>query len=171
MPCCNTATHKRLQCVLCSSCSYTANAAKQRTGLYSGVYCDCTHSTAANSRPTQAAIIPPAPRWSAHTRPDALHRYRILPPRRTLYRSVQTAYYNKVYKGAGARLLWIHARRRSIPQTMPARRLAVWHRVSLAPSTRRSSPAAGARRAARNYWRLAPQLFSGFRPIANKGEQ
>lgn len=44
-------------------------------------------------------------------------------------------------------------------------RLALaWHRVSLAlcflPGT-----------AARNYWRLPPHLFSGFRPIANKGQQ
>lgn len=37
--------------------------------------------------------------------------------------------------------------------------------------TRRGSPATGARRAARNHWRLPPHLFSGFRPIANKGEQ
>lgn len=41
----------------------------------------------------------------------------------------------------------------------------------LAPFTRRGSPVAGARRAARNHWRLPPQLFSGFRPIANKGKQ
>jgi hypothetical protein len=54
-----------------------------------------------------------------------------------------------------------------------ARRLAIWHRspVSLAPSTRCGSPAAGARRAARNHWRLPPHLFSGFRPIANRGQQ
>ena len=59
-----------------------------------------------------------------------------------------------------------------------ARRLAIWHRsavrayrVSPAHSTRRGSPAAGAWRAARNHWRLAPQLFSGFRPIANRGRQ
>lgn len=37
--------------------------------------------------------------------------------------------------------------------------------------TRRDSPAAGARRAARNHWRLPPYLFSGFRPIANRGQQ
>ena len=70
-------------------------------------------------------------------------------------------------------LLWIHARRCSRSQTVPARRgqllLCVdrWqvlhpahllrgqrlhlYRVSPAPSTRRGSPAAGARRAARNY--------------------
>ena len=29
----------------------------------------------------------------------------------------------------------------------------------------------GARRAARNHWRLSPHLFSGFRPIANRGQQ
>ena len=57
-----------------------------------------------------------------------------------------------------------------------ASRLDAWHRVSgqgtpvgtLYPA---GSPAAGARRAARNNWRLSPQLFSGFRPIANKGQQ
>lgn len=44
-------------------------------------------------------------------------------PRRTLYSSAQPAYYNKVYKGAAVRpLLWIHARRCNIPQTIPARR-------------------------------------------------
>ena len=40
-----------------------------------------------------------------------------------------------------------------------------------ASHARRDSPAAGARRAARNHWRLSPQLFSGFRPIANRGQQ
>ena len=39
---------------------------------------------------------------------------------------------------------------------------AVWHH-----------PPGGAvqRRAARNHWRLPPHLFSGFRPIANRGQQ
>ena len=65
------------------------------------------------------------------------------------------------------RLSWIHARQCSVSQTMPARRgldasharrLKVWHRsavrahrISLAPSTRRNSSAAGAWRAARNH--------------------
>lgn len=53
---------------------------------------------------------------------------------------------------------------------IPSTRSAVSaHR--LAPSARRGSPVAGARRAARNHWRLPPQLFSGFRPIANRGQQ
>lgn len=48
-----------------------------------------------------------------------------------------------------------------------SRRPEVWRRVSshgapAAPFARRGSPAAGARRAARNYWRLPPQLFRAF---------
>jgi hypothetical protein len=43
---------------------YTTPTAKQRTGLYSGFSCDCTRSTAHDTRPAQAAIIPPAPRLS-----------------------------------------------------------------------------------------------------------
>ena len=61
--------------------NYTTSTAKQRTGLYMGVSCDCACSTANDTRPTKAAIIPPVSRW-------------------TLYRSAQVAYYNKVYKGA-----------------------------------------------------------------------
>lgn len=42
--------------------SYTAHAAKQHTGLCRGVSVNLTHSTAYDTRPTQAAIIPPVPR-------------------------------------------------------------------------------------------------------------
>ena len=106
MPCCNTAAYKRLQRLLFRPCSYTAHAAKQRTGLYSGVSCNLPHSTAADTRPIQAAIISPAPRWSVCQRPDALHRYQIPAPRRTLYSSAQPPYYNKVYKGAWGALCY-----------------------------------------------------------------
>lgn len=61
--------------------SYTANTAKQRTGLYRRFSCGLSNSTASNTRPTKAAIIPPA-------------------PRRTLDRSTHPPYYNRVYKGA-----------------------------------------------------------------------
>lgn len=107
----------------CVNANYTAHAAKQRTGLYSGFSCDCTRSTAHNTRQAQAAIIPLAQRRRAYTRPDTLNLYQIPPPRRTLYRSAQAAYYNKVYKRVqGCALLWIHAQRCNIAQTMPARR-------------------------------------------------
>lgn len=68
-----------------------------------GLFCYLSHSTAHDTRPTQAAIIPPAPRWSVHTRPDALHQYQMPAPCRALYRSAQPPYYNKVYKGAAYR--------------------------------------------------------------------
>lgn len=55
--------------------SYTANTAKQRTGLYSGVSCDCTRSTAHDTRPTQADITPLAPRWSASQRRSTSSAY------------------------------------------------------------------------------------------------
>ena len=97
LPCCNTAPYKRLQRVLCRPCSYATNAAKQRTGLYSGFSCDCARSTAHDTRPTQAAIIPPVPRWSVSQRRSTSSAYKIPPPRRTLYRSAQPPYYNKVY--------------------------------------------------------------------------
>ena len=94
----HTATHKRLQRILSCPCSYTANAVKQRTELYSGVSCDCLHPSSNDTRQTQSAIILPVPRWSVPQRPDALHRYKIPAPRRTLYRPAQTTYYNKTYK-------------------------------------------------------------------------
>lgn len=167
--------------------SYTANTAKQRTGLYRRFSCGLSHFTAADARPAQAAIY--------HLRHARAYHSAVAPPTRaryhsragTLDRPAQTAYYNKVYKSAETHLLWIHARQCSISQTMQARRrfdasrarrLSIWHRsavrahrVSLAPSTRRGSPVAGARRAARNHWRLSPHLFSGFRPIANRDQQ
>lgn len=168
---------------------YTVNAAKQRTGLYRGVSCNLTNPTTYDTRPAQAAIMPPAPRWSVSQPPQHLqHIHQIPTPRRTLYRPAQPPYYNKVYKGAAARPCY-----GSMPDSAADRRpcqpggVSMFptssdlrsgtgstvraYPVSPAPSTRRGSPVAGTRRAARNHWRLAPQLFSGFRPIANRGQQ
>lgn len=77
---------------------YTTHAIKQRTGLYSGLSCDCTRSTAHDTRPTQAAIIPPAPRWSVSQRRNASSIYQIPTPRRDAAQASTAAYYNKVYK-------------------------------------------------------------------------
>jgi len=54
--------------------NYTANAAKHHTVLYCGFSGACARSAAHDTRPTQAAIIPPAPRWSVSQRPDDLQR-------------------------------------------------------------------------------------------------
>lgn len=149
MPYCNTIPYKRLQRVLHRQCNYTANDTKQRTRLYRCFSCYLTHSTAHDTRPTQADIIPPA-------------------PRRTLHKSAQPPII----------IRYIGGQRCNIPQTMPARRgqllpsadrWQVLHPECLLRGQRlhlyRVSPAA------RNHWRLLPHLFSGFRPIANKGEQ
>lgn len=93
-----SATHKRLQHVLFRPCSYTVHSTKRRTWLYRGVSSNLTQSTAHYTRPIQSTITPLAPRWSVSQRPDALHRYQVPPPRRTLHRSAQTPYYNKAYK-------------------------------------------------------------------------
>ena len=127
MPCYNTSPHKRLQRILCRQCSYTAHAVKQRTKLYRGFSCDLPHFTAANTRPTQAAIIPPAPRLSVSQRRSTSSTYQIPTTRRTLHRSAQPPYYNKVYKSAEVQHTADHA--------SPAA-------CNLAPSTRRGSPAA-----------------------------
>lgn len=98
MSSCNTATYKRLQRPLFRTCSYTAHAIKQCTRLYRRFSGYLPYSTAANNRPTQAAITLPAPRWSVSQRRSTSSTYQIPPPRRTLCRSAQPPYYNKVYK-------------------------------------------------------------------------
>lgn len=165
---------------MCSKCSYTANAAKQRTGLYSGVSGDCAHSIITDTRPTQAVIMPPAPNWSVSQRRSTSSAYQIPAPRRTLYSSAQTAYYNNVYKGAAYRRLCQPGGVDRWQVLHPAHLLRgqCLHLYSVNPATvstlltpgglrsnagpavrahrlahsaRRGSPAAGARQAARNY--------------------
>lgn len=132
--------------------NYTAQTLKPFTGLYSGFPVDLPHSSAHNTASTQAA------------------------------------YYNKVYKGAP--LLWIHARRGSTSQTVPARRVSASGLHPVQGSARRGLNASHTRRLA--IWHTPPggavqrqghggraeQLaacrrvsFSGFRPIANRGQQ
>ena len=52
----------------CVNAIYTAHATKQHIRLCRGFSCDCTRSTAHYTKPTQAAIIPPVPRWRAYQR-------------------------------------------------------------------------------------------------------
>ena len=182
--------YKRLQRVLFRSCSYTAHTAKRHTWLYRRFSCDFPYSTARDTRPTQAAIIPPATRWSTSQRRSTSSAYQIPAPRRTLYSSAQPPYYNKVYKGAAVRRCYgsmpdSAANRRPCQPggvsvstcTESARRLSIWHRVSSQgvpgrPGTLHpAGQSSGRGTAARNRWRLPPQLFSGFRPITNRGQQ
>lgn len=202
MPECNTAPYKRLQCVLPCQCNYTANAPKQRTGLYSGFSCDCTHSATHDTRPTQADIIPLAPHWRAYTRPGALNLYTGYHCHAgTLHRPAQPPIIIRYIRGCrGAPFCG------SIPDGAAYRRLCQRRRVNsyrvqirwqvlrpahllrgqrlhlcrVSPAGSRCFPRPAAvglapvqrsGRAARNHWRLSPHLFSGCRPIANRGQQ
>ena len=78
---------------------YTANAAKQCTELCRGFSCDCTRSTAHDTKPTQAAIIPPAPRWSVSQRRSTSSTYQIPDATPDAVQLSTAAYYNNVYKG------------------------------------------------------------------------
>ena len=185
-------THAIVYSVFCAAHAvYTSHDIKQHTGLYRRFYCDYARSSAANTRPTHAAIIPPAPRWSVSQRRSASSAYQI-PPSRPDAAQVSTAAYHASPAGSSPTVCGSLASAAPCApadgSTSPpvqgqpgggfdashARRLTIWpgsavraHRVRLAPSTRRSSPVAGTRWAARNHWRLPPYLFSGFRPIAN----
>lgn len=67
----------------------------------------------------------------------ALQRLQRIPDTSATPDAVQVstaAYYNKVYKGAGVRLLWIHARRCNTSQTMPARRGQRLHLHRVSPA-------------------------------------
>ena len=174
----------RLQRVLFRKCNYTAHAIKQHAELYRRFSRNLYRSAAADTRPAQAVKIPPVSRWSVSQRRSTSSAYQIPPPCRDAAQVSTVAYYNKVYKRVhGCALLWIHARRCSIAQTIQARRGGLLASAApgapaeglasppvqgqpgglqsgtgqqsgahrLAPSTRRDSPAAGARRAARNH--------------------
>lgn len=83
----------------------------------------------ANTRPTQAAIMPPAPRWSVPQRRSASGTYQIPAPHRTLYNLAQPPYYNKVYKGATVRPCY-----RSMPDGATHRRPCQPGGVSMLPT-------------------------------------
>lgn len=181
MPRRNTAAYNRLQLVLCCKCNYTSHATKPRAGLCSGVSVDLHIPTHTIQQPHNPTIH--------HMRHAGDHTIKCSTSTDTRYQRHAgrcTAQHNRPII-----IMYIRGQR-CAPVMDPcqpggvsvstctgsARRLEVWHRLavrahraSLVPSTRRGSPAAGARLAARNHWRLSPQLFSGFRPIANKGKQ
>nr|DAE79523.1 MAG TPA: hypothetical protein [Caudoviricetes sp.] len=74
LPYCNTTPYKHLQWPLCRQCNYTASTAKPFTGLYRGFSVDLPYFSAHNTAATQAAYIPPAPRWRAYRQAQHLHR-------------------------------------------------------------------------------------------------
>ena len=156
--------------------SYTTKTPKLFTGLYRCISVDLPHSSAHNTAATQAAYTPTVPRWRAYPQAQHLHRYRITPTHRTLCKPAQPPII----------IMYI-----GVLRCVPVIDLcqAIQHsadRASQAASRYFSRPAAGVLawvslalawhyvfswHGGRNLWRLPPHLFSGFRPIANRGQQ
>ena len=152
-----SATHKRVYSGLfVFRAIYTATEPKPFTGLYSGVSVDLPYSIAHNTAVTQAAYAPPVPRRMAYHQAQHPHRYQTPPPNRDAVQVSTAVYYNKVYKGAGVRPC-----RGSMPDSATHRR----------PCQPGSGAVQQQGHGGRNNWRLPPLLFSGFRPIANRGQQ
>lgn len=169
MPYCNTIPYKRLQRVSHRQCNYTANDTKQRTRLYRCFSCYLTHSTAHDTRPTQADIIPPAPRRTLHksAQPPIIIRYiggaavqhtadHASPAGSspTVCGSLASAAPGAPAEGSVSPPVQGQPGGVSILPTPGGLRSGTGSAVRvhlLAPSTRRDSPAAGARRAARNH--------------------
>lgn len=123
MPCCNTAPYKRLQRVLRRPCNSIPPTPQNSARGFTEAFPAICRIFSLLCGGVSSYTAPPATRWSISQRRSASSVYPIPVPRRTLYRSAQPPYYNKVYKSIAVRpLLWIHARRGSIPQTIPARR-------------------------------------------------
>ena len=152
-PCCNKAPYKRLQRLLSCPCSYTANAVKQRTELYSGVSCDCSHSAANDTRPIQSTITPLAPRWSVSQRRSASSTCQNHRNAKKLHRSAQPQTM-QARRGQRLHLYEVSPAAVSMLPTSGGLQSGTGSAVragTLAPYTRRSSPAGAAQRAARNH--------------------
>ena len=163
MPCCNTAPYKRLQRVLFCKRNYTANTVKKRTGIYRGISCNLTHSSAHSTAATQANYAPPAARWSVSQRRSTSTdtRYQRHAGRCTgqhsrpiIIRYIRVQHIADHASPAGSAPIICGSLASAAPGapaervsvstcTGSARRLAIWHRVNLAPSTRRGSPEHG----------------------------
>lgn len=173
-------------------CSYTDHAAKQRTGLYRGFSDDCTRSTARKyqtntsgynavcatleriTAPQHLQRIPDTRRNAGrytgqHSRPIIIRYIRAYP----CYGSMpDSAAYYRPYKPGGGQRLHLYRVSPAASQYLPrpaACDLAPGKPGALHPAGQSSSRGSSA--AARNHWRLPPYLFSGFRPIANRGQQ
>ena len=70
-----------------------------------GVSVNLTHPSAHNTADTQTAYAPPAPHWRAYRQALHLHRYKIPPPRRTLYRAGQPPIIICIGMGAPVRIV------------------------------------------------------------------
>lgn len=158
---CNTVPYKRLQRLFCHQCKYTAHAAKQRTGLYSVFSVDLTYSSAYQIQPPRRTLYssaqPPyynnvyrggsgVPLLWIHTRQCNISQ--TMPARRrlapTACESLASAAPGAPAEGSASPPVQVQ------PGGLQSGTGSAVRAHRLAPYTRRGSPAAGARRAARN---------------------
>lgn len=133
-----------------------------------GVSVNLTHPSAHNTADTQTAYAPPAPHWRAYRQALHLHRYKIPPPRRTLYRAGQPPIIICIGMGAPVRIVMDPCQAAHL---LRGQRLHLYRVSPVACNLAPGQKSVARRQAARNHWRLPPLIFSGFRPITNKGEQ
>lgn len=161
-----SATHKRSQQIFCYQCNYTAKTSKAFTGLYKGISVNLTHSSERNTAATQAAYTNLHPagwhtvkrctctdtRYYRHTGsctgqrslPIIIRYIRVRPvidPCPAVQHSADHA------NPAGSASPPVQGQPGGCLDSSHAERLAIWHRVCLAHSTRRAVQRQGARRA------------------------
>lgn len=161
-------------------------ATKQHTGLCRGILYNLTDSTAHDIRSAQAAIMPPAPRRTLYrsAQPPIIIMYirgqgcaPVMDPCQTVQ---HTADHASPAGSAPTVCGSLASAAPGAPADGSASPSVQGQPGGLQSGTGQRSGRTGwhpqpggavQRCAARNHWRLSPHLFSGFRPIANKGEQ
>lgn len=174
MPCCNASIYKRLQRLLSCPCSLYHPRYKTEHRDLQELFLRFLPFYHRRYQPRISGYNAACATPGASQRRSASSAYQIPAPRRTLYRSSQPpiiiryirvqgcACYGSMPDGATHRRPCRPGGVSVSTCTGSARRLSIWHRVSLTPSTRRGSPAAKARRAARNHQRRSRFPFRAF---------
>lgn len=158
----------------CRPCIYTAQTPKPFTGLYSGVSVNLTHSNARNTAGTQAAYTSTATRWKAYRQALHLHRYQIPAPRRTPHSSAQPPIiirYIRVQGCAPVMDLCQTVQHIADHASPAACNLALGQQSGRTLHPAGQSSGRGVAGGGGTTGGLSPHLFSGFRPIANRGQQ
>ena len=143
MSCCNTATHKRLQRLLSCPCRVIPSTLQNSAQGFTGAFLRFLPFYHRRYQPRISGYNAACATLGRITAPQRLQR---IPDTSATPDAVQVstaAYYNKVYKGAGVRLLWIHARRCNTSQTIPARRGQRLHLHRVSPAAFDLAPVSG----------------------------
>ena len=134
MPCCNASIYKRLQRLLSCPCSLYHPRYKTEHRDLQGLFLRFLPFYHRRYQPRISGYNAACATLGRITAPQRLQRIPDTSATPDAVQVITAAYYNKVYKGAGVRLLWIHARRCNTSQTMPARRGQRLHLHRVSPA-------------------------------------